>query len=186
MNWVNIGSGNGLSLVRRQATSWTTAEAVPWLPYYCDRARECCRTVMLKNECNHKPIFAGCPCSESCVSPNYLWEFWQQMMLSEMKLIRSVMLLWVPANVPVKCCRKKPDIRAHRFQSPNKPFVLILSRQHRFIITMAGLWWVIWVCITHFCMVERTHLITTGGAPHLYNRGSSMQVNSLHSEANDM
>ena len=24
------------------------------------------------------------------------------------------------------------------------------------------------------------------GAPHLYNRGSSMQVNSLHSEANDM
>ena len=53
-------------------------------------------------------------------------------------------------------------------------------------ITMAGLWRVIWVCITHFYMVQCTHLTTTGGAPHLYNRGSSMQVNSLHSEANDM
>ena len=37
------------------------------------------------------------------------------------------------------------------------------------------------------CMVQCTHLITTGGTPHLYNRGStSMQVNSLHSGANNV
>ena len=35
-------------------------------------------------------------------------------------------------------------------------------------------------------MVQCTHLITTGGTPHLYNRGSSMQVNSLHSGANNI
>ena len=30
------------------------------------------------------------------------------------------------------------------------------------------------------------HLMTTGGTPHLYNRGSSMLVNSLHSGENNM
>ena len=54
------------------------------------------------------------------------------------------------------------------------------------IITMAGLWAVIQVCSTPLCMVQCTHLITTGGTPHLYNRRSSMQVNSLHSGANNM
>ena len=39
-------------------------------------------------------------------------------------------------------------------------------------ITMTGLWGVIQVCSTSLCMVQCTHLITTGGAPHLYNRGS--------------
>ena len=36
------------------------------------------------------------------------------------------------------------------------------------------------------CMVQCTHLITTGGTLHLYNRGSSMQVNSLCSGANNI
>ena len=40
---------------------------------------------------------------------------------------------------------------------------------------------VIQVCSTHICMVQCTHLITAGGTPHLYNRGSSMLINSLHS-----
>ena len=53
-------------------------------------------------------------------------------------------------------------------------------------ITMVGLWAVIQVCSTPLRMVKCTHLITTGGMPHLYNRGSSMQVNSLHSGENDM
>ena len=35
-------------------------------------------------------------------------------------------------------------------------------------------------------MVECTHLITTVGTSQLHNRGSSMQVNSFHSSANDM
>ena len=51
------------------------------------------------------------------------------------------------------------------------------------IITMVGLWMVIQVCSTPLCMVQWTHLITTA---HLYNRGSSMQVNSLHFGANDI
>ena len=34
-------------------------------------------------------------------------------------------------------------------------------------------------CSTHICMVQCTHLITTGGTPHLYNRGSSMLVDIL-------
>ena len=51
---------------------------------------------------------------------------------------------------------------------------------------MAGLWRVIQVCSTPVGMVHCTYLITTGVTPHLYNRGSSMQVNYLHSEANDM
>ena len=54
------------------------------------------------------------------------------------------------------------------------------------IITMAGLWGVIQVCSTPLCMVQCTHLITTGGAPHLYDRVSGVQVNSLHSEANNI
>ena len=41
-------------------------------------------------------------------------------------------------------------------------------------------------CSIPVCMVQCTHLITTGGTPNLYNRGSSMQVNSLHSGANNM
>ena len=36
------------------------------------------------------------------------------------------------------------------------------------------------------CMVQCTHLITTGGTPHLHNKRSSMQVNSLHSGANNI
>ena len=56
-----------------------------------------------------------------------------------------------------------------------------------FFITMTGPWAVIEVCSTHICMVQCTHLITTGGTPHLYNtRGSSMLVNSLHSGENNM
>ena len=51
-------------------------------------------------------------------------------------------------------------------------------------ITMAMPWAVIQVCSTRICMVQCTHLITTGGTPHLYNRGSSMLVNSLHSGEN--
>ena len=43
---------------------------------------------------------------------------------------------------------------------------------------MAGQWGVIQVCSTPNCMVQCTHLITTGGTPHLYNRWSSMQVDS--------
>ena len=39
-------------------------------------------------------------------------------------------------------------------------------------ITMAGLWVVIQVYSNPICMVQCTHLITTGGTPHLYNRGS--------------
>ena len=38
---------------------------------------------------------------------------------------------------------------------------------------VAGLWGVIQVCSTPLCMVRCTHLKTTGGTPHLYNRGSS-------------
>ena len=53
-------------------------------------------------------------------------------------------------------------------------------------IMMVRLWAVRQVCSTPFCMVQCTYLITTGGTPHLYNRGSSMQVNSLHSGANDV
>ena len=53
-------------------------------------------------------------------------------------------------------------------------------------ITMSGPWAIIQVCSTHICMVQCTHLITTGGTPHLYNRGSSMLVNSLHSGENNM
>ena len=40
---------------------------------------------------------------------------------------------------------------------------------------MSVLWGVIQVCSTPLCMVQCTHLITTDGTPHLYNRGSSMQ-----------
>ena len=32
MNWVNIGSGNGLSPVRRQAITWTNADLLPIRP----------------------------------------------------------------------------------------------------------------------------------------------------------
>ena len=39
---------------------------------------------------------------------------------------------------------------------------------------MAGLWVVIQVSTTYICMVQCTHLITTGGTLHLYNRGSSI------------
>ena len=53
-------------------------------------------------------------------------------------------------------------------------------------ITMGRLWALIQVCSTHICMVQCTHLITTGGTPHLYNRRSSMLVNSLHSGENNM
>ena len=52
-------------------------------------------------------------------------------------------------------------------------------------ITMAGPRAVIQFCSTHICMVQCTHLITTGGTPHLYDRGSSMLVNSLHSGENN-
>ena len=45
---------------------------------------------------------------------------------------------------------------------------------------------IIQACSTPICMVQCTHLITTGGTPHLYNRGSSMLVNSLHSGENNM
>ena len=38
---------------------------------------------------------------------------------------------------------------------------------------VAGIWGVIQVCSTPLCMVRCTHLKTTGGTPHLYNRGSS-------------
>ena len=42
-----------------------------------------------------------------------------------------------------------------------------------FYITMAGLWVVTQVCSTSLCMVQCTHMITTGWTPHhLYNRGS--------------
>ena len=37
-------------------------------------------------------------------------------------------------------------------------------------ITMPGPWAVIQVCSTPLCMVQCTHLITTGGTPHLYNK----------------
>ena len=53
-------------------------------------------------------------------------------------------------------------------------------------ITMAVLWAIIQVSSTPICMVQCTHLITTGGTPDLYNRGSSMLVNSLHSGENYM
>ena len=53
-------------------------------------------------------------------------------------------------------------------------------------ITMAEPWAIIQVCSSHICMVQCTHLITTGGTPHLYNKGSSMLVNSLHSGENNM
>ena len=61
-----------------------------------------------------------------------------------------------------------------------------LYKKFKVIITMAGPWMLMQVCSTPICMVQCTHLITTGGAPHLYNRGSSMQVNSLHSGANNI
>ena len=53
-------------------------------------------------------------------------------------------------------------------------------------ITMSVLWAIIKVSSTPICMVQWTHLITTGGTPHLYNRGSSMLVNSLHPGENNM
>ena len=53
-------------------------------------------------------------------------------------------------------------------------------------ITMPGLWAVIQVCSTPLCMVQCTHLITTGGNPTCIIRGPSMQVNSLHSGANNI
>ena len=59
------------------------------------------------------------------------------------------------------------------------------SNQNGHIITMAGPRAVILVCSTHICMVQCTHLITKGGTPHLYNGGSSMLVNSLHSRENN-
>ena len=55
---------------------------------------------------------------------------------------------------------------------------LMHQRHH---ITMTMPWALIQLCSTPICMVQCTHLITTGGTPHLYNRGSSMLVNSLHS-----
>ena len=53
-------------------------------------------------------------------------------------------------------------------------------------ITMAMPSALIQVCSTHICMVQCTHLITTGGTPHLYNRVSSVLVNSLQSGENNM
>ena len=53
-------------------------------------------------------------------------------------------------------------------------------------IMMAVLWAIIQVSSTPICMVQCTHLIITGRTPHLYNRGSSMLVNSLHSGENNM
>ena len=65
-------------------------------------------------------------------------------------------------------------------------FMLEAPRPLALIITMAQLWGVIQVGSTTLCMVQWTHLITTGGTPHLYNRGSSMQASPLHSGANDI
>ena len=42
------------------------------------------------------------------------------------------------------------------------------------------------VCSSSLCMVQCTHMMTTDGTLHLYNRGSSMLVNSLHSGENNM
>ena len=61
-----------------------------------------------------------------------------------------------------------------------------VSCQNYFHITMSVLWAIIKVSSTPICMVQWTHLITTGGTPHLYNRGSSMLVNSLHPGENNM
>ena len=61
-----------------------------------------------------------------------------------------------------------------------------LVRAITYHITLAMPRALIQVCCTPLCMVQRTHLITTGGTPHLYNRGSSMLVNSLHSGENNM
>ena len=63
---------------------------------------------------------------------------------------------------------------------------LIFTMKCLYCITMAMPWALIQVCSTPICMVQCTHLITTGGTPHLYNRGSSMLVNSLHSGENNM
>ena len=59
-------------------------------------------------------------------------------------------------------------------------------KKNVYSITLAMPRALIQVCCTPLCMVQRTHLITTGGTPHLYNRGSSMLVNSLHSGENNM
>ena len=45
----------------------------------------------------------------------------------------------------------------------------IMSSTHLYLITMERPWALIQVCSTHICMVECTHLITTGGTPHLYD-----------------
>ena len=65
--------------------------------------------------------------------------------------------------------RSKSEVKGqgHRGQNPTQPFP-----DHN--ITMSRPRALIQVCSTPICMVQCTYLITTGGIPHLYNRGSSM------------
>ena len=60
------------------------------------------------------------------------------------------------------------------------PIVFVITL-NTLCITMAGPWAITQVCSIHICMVQCTHLITTGGTPHLYNRGSSIAQRLLQS-----
>ena len=69
-------------------------------------------------------------------------------------------------------CGKLMNILFWNFEPSSRMSSRVSMSVHKFhyniFITMALLWAIIQVSSTPICMVQCTHLITTGGTPHLY------------------
>ena len=96
--------------------------------------------------------------------------------LNQYKVMKNVV-----SNILTHWGINKQPNATRKCEQKNLSFKVLIQ-----IIMMAKPRALIQVCSTHICMVQCTHLITTGGTPHLYNIGSSMLVNSLHSGENNM
>ena len=175
-NLTNIGSDNGLSPGRCQTIIWSR-----------DRSNIVNGTHRNKLQWKIRLTMSSAKYQPFCVSLNVLTNWRRDKMATILQTVLLNTFSWMKTL--------KFWLKFHWILFQTVQLIIfqhwfrwwlgaILATSH--YITLARPRALIQVCSTPLCMVQCTHLITTGGTPHLYNRGSSMLVNSLHSGENDM